>query len=196
MKPFLKILIVSCFVSIYGLGCAQPSSSESVRPYIRNQFSVNFAVLRTAENKTSHHMMNPTLCPSLGIHYGLNDWLELGASSAIRKMDFSSDKSVFFQCYTAEAKAHLLPAIIKSSFYIVDVYATAQIGLSHYPNGDIETIQSVTKLCCGGNVGLTLNPSRHFGFFGEYGYINADYFKNYLRFGFNIRFGGPKKWQK
>lgn len=194
MKVFLKLLIILAFIlkgaSIY----AQKSDSKPAHPYISNQFSINLSILRTFENSTSHHLMNSTLCPSLGIHYGLNDWLEVGASSTLRKMNFSN-KTVFFQCYTAEAKTHLLPAIINPSFYIVDVYATAQIGLSHYPNGGIEAIQPVTKFCWGGNAGLAFNPSRHFGFFGEYGYINAEHFKQYLRFGLNIRFGGPKKWQ-
>lgn len=195
MKVFLKLLIILAFIlkgaSIY----AQKSDSKPANPYISNQFSINLSVLKTFENSTSHHLMNSTLCPSLGIHYGLNDWLEVGASSTLRKMNFSN-KTVFFQCYTAEAKTHLLPAIIKPSFYIVDVYVTAQIGLSHYPNGGIEAIQPVTKFCWGGNAGFAFNPSRHFGLFGEYGYISADHFKNYLRFGFNIRFVGPKKWQR
>ena len=186
---FILAFMLSCC-----MGLAQQPETKQEFPYIRNQFSINLSILRTFENSTSHHLMNSTLCPSLGIHYGLNDWLEVGASSTLRKMNFSN-KTVFFQCYTAEAKTHLLPAIIKPSFYIVDVYATAQIGLSHYPNGGIEAIQPVTKFCWGGNAGLAFNPSRHFGFFGEYGYINAEHFKQYLRFGLNIRFGGPKKWQ-
>lgn len=194
MKAFLKSLVVLAFILIGVSVYAQKSESKLDYPYIGNQFSIDLSILKTFENSSSHHLLNSTLCPSIGIHYGLNDWLEIGASSTLRKMNISN-RVIFFQCHTAEAKAHLLPAIIKPSFYIIDVYATAQVGLSHYPNGGIEAIRPVTNFCWGGNVGLAFNPSRHFGLFGEYGYISADHFKNYSRFGLNIRFGGPKKWQ-
>lgn len=162
-------------------------------PFIRNQISINLAVAKPNKNNASWTSF--PFYPSLGLHYGLNDWLEVGASATLRSQDITADKNVFFQFYNAEAKAHLLPAIINPSFYIVDVYATAQLGLSHYPSGGIASIRPVTKFCWGGNAGVAFNPSRHFGIFAEYGYNSADYFKNHWRFGLNIRFGGPKNWQ-
>lgn len=193
MKTFLK-LIVACFLSLNGiLGFAQQTDSGSPIPFIRNQIGIDLAVLKSSAMINGGSWTNMPYCPSFGLYYGLNDWLEVGASATLRKMDLTQEKLTFFQCYAAEARAHLLPAIIKPSFYIVDVYATAQVGLAHYPIGNIEGLYSVTKFCWGANAGLAFNPSRHFGIFGEYGYNSADYFKSYWRFGLNIRFGGPKK---
>ncbi len=59
----------------------------------------------------------------------------------------------------------------------------------------------------GGSIGLAVNPSRYFGAFYELAYNNLnkemiDFFANEIRmkpiqrFGLNIRFGGPKKWQR
>lgn len=196
MKAFLKLCVIGTLVFNGVLASAQQTDSIQPRPFLRNQFSVNLAVLKSSVTSGSSLWSDLPFCPSLGLHYGLNDWLEVGASATIRKKNLMEDKSIFYQCYAAEAKAHLLPAIIRPSFYIVDVYATAQIGLAHYPIGVMEGLSSVTKFCWGANAGVAINPSRHFGIFGEYGYNSADYFKNYWRFGLNVRFGGPKKWQR
>ena len=185
----LAFLLLPC------MALAQETEPKQDLPFLRNQFSINLAVLKSSVITNGGSWSNMPFCPSLGVHYGINDWLEAGASATLRIMDLTSEKPTFFQCYAAEAKAHLLSAIIKPSFYIVDVYATAQIGLAHYPIGNIEGLHSVTKFCWGVNAGLAINPSRHFGIFGEYGYNSADYFKSYWRFGLNVRFGGPKKWQ-
>lgn len=196
MKAFLKICVIGTLVFNGVLASAQQTDSIQPRPFIRNQFSVDLAVLKSSVRLNSGSWSNMPFCPSLRVHYGFNDWLEAGVIATFRKMNLTESKTTFFQCYAAEAKAHLLPAVIKPSFHIVDVYATAQIGLIHYPVGAIEGLHSVTKFCWGGNAGLAFNPSRHFGLFGEYGYNSADYFKSYWRFGLNVRFGGPKKWQK
>ncbi|MBQ7551140.1 MAG: hypothetical protein IJT04_06405, partial [Bacteroidales bacterium] len=58
----------------------------------------------------------------------------------------------------------------------------------------------------GGSVGLAINPSKYFGVFYELAFdnLNKEYkpktdeikTKALHRFGLNVRFPGPKKWQK
>lgn len=195
MKKHLKSLAVCAFVLLETLAFSQSPEAKNKQPYIRNQFNVNLAVLKTFGNSATNPTTNFPLCPSLEINYGLNDWLEVGLMSTFRIMTQASQNSLF-SFHTIDAKAHLFPVVIDPSFHIADLYATVQAGLCHYPGAEGLGVASRVKACWGGNVGIAFNPTRHFGLFAEYGYNSAYYFKSYLRFGVSVRFGGPRKWQQ
>jgi len=117
--------------------------------------------------------------------------------------------------YGIDAELHPL-SLLLPSFYIVDIYCRGELGMrtateQYVPDYEGPLTEPVrNSFLYGGSVGVAINPSRYFGVFYELAYDNLNKKtkvidhelglaeltpKGMHRFGINIRFGGPKKWQ-
>lgn len=114
--------------------------------------------------------------------------------------------------YGFDVELHPL-SIWMPSFHWIDPYCRGELGLRTVTKQYVPEIEDSyaervhNSFLYGGSIGLAVNPSRYFGVFYELAYNNLnkemiDYFSNekriksIKRFGFNIRFRGPKKWQR
>lgn len=118
--------------------------------------------------------------------------------------------------YGIDAELHPLTLLLPN-FYFVDIYCRGELGMRTITNHYIPDYQDTdfddftnsiyNDFLIGGSVGVAINPSRYFGLFYEYAYDNLN--KKTIdhptgtkksqpihRFGINVRFPGPKKWQK
>lgn len=136
------------------------------------------------------------------IMYGFNNWIEAGLHLSCHTYHnvYTDDgyEEYFpkhFQ-YGFASKAHLLPAVVRPSFYVADVYAFLNAGLiATYDDGDPYT-NVKTSFCKTAFVetglGAGVNIVRYFGVFYEFSISTYDFMRH--RIGVNIRFPGPKKW--
>jgi hypothetical protein len=113
--------------------------------------------------------------------------------------------------YGIDAELHPLTLLLPN-FYFVDVYCRGELGMrtvteQYKPDYDGPSAEPVrNSFLYGGSVGLAINPSKYFGVFYELAFdnLNKEYkpkigeikAKAFHRFGLNVRFPGPKKWQK
>lgn len=200
VKCFLFVLLVWTSTCAFG---QKPVDNQL--PYIRNQMSLSMSYSKVAfipyRRMERLGMTGQLKGGNIQVMYGYSDWLELGvALDACYASHFwrPAEEGGYdvqlptIQCYVGqEAKAHLFSAFWPE-FSLIDLYAAGLIGVS----ATISTQSWPTRISPLVQIGAgaELNLSRHFGFYLEYG-INhkAD---TYLLGGFNIRFGGPKKWQR
>jgi len=112
--------------------------------------------------------------------------------------------------YGIDAELHPLTLLLPN-FYFVDVYCRGELGMRtvteqyklDYDGPSAEPVRN--SFLYGGSVGLAINPSKYFGIFYELTFdnLNKEYkpkigeikTKAIHRFGLNVRFPGPKKWQ-
>ena len=114
--------------------------------------------------------------------------------------------------YGVDVELHPLAAFFPN-FHWVDPYCRGELGLRtiteryipQYEGYSSEPIHS--DFLYGGSLGLAINPIKYIGVFYEYAFDNlnktvvsngSSYVyktKPIHRFGINVRFGGPKKWQ-
>lgn len=125
---------------------------------------------------------------------------------------FEGDLTTCYYRYGINAELHPL-ALLLPDFYFVDVYCRGELGIRtvsyhfepEYSYPYIKPVQS--NFLYGGDIGVAINPLRYFGLFYELCYDNFNYQlanlqtgekkpKAFHRFGLNVRFPGPKKWQK
>jgi hypothetical protein len=125
---------------------------------------------------------------------------------------FEGDLTTRYYRYGINVELHPL-ALLLPDFYFVDVYCRGELGIRtvsyhfepEYSNPYFKPIQS--NFLYGGDFGVAINPLKYFGLFYELCYDNFNYQltnlhtgdkkpKAFHRFGLNIRFPGPKKWQK
>ena len=164
-------------------------STSSAKPFIKGQFNLSLSGF----NQTTNNYIGP----KAEFLYGYNDFLEVGVfcKALIIPIGNGNHKSYPVSLsYGAEGKAHLLPAVIKPSFYYIDLYAVGKLGAeTTFPNG-VSYITRGTGFYCSIGAGAAINLfSRHFGLFYE---IDVGRGKSSTTtFGINLRFGGPKKWQ-
>ena len=116
--------------------------------------------------------------------------------------------------YGIDAELHPL-SLWLPNFYFIDVYCRGELGMRtiadryipDYQDPDLNDITDrfYNDFLIGGSVGMAVNPSKYFGFFYEYAFDNLNKKGYYLdalkiqsihRWGFNVRFPGPKKWQR
>lgn len=161
---------------------AQESKPKQEISFLRNQFNVNLAL---------HYFDKTHKCISLGADYGFNDFIEGGAYVGYWSLALGNSQNPNMWFYGIDAKAHIVQ-IFKPSFYYVDPYIAARIGGRTAQN--MMVVDKRTMFEYGVFGGLGLNFTRHFGLFYELGYTNFKAVNH--RFGLNVRFGGPKKWQK
>ena len=112
--------------------------------------------------------------------------------------------------YGIDAELHPLTLLLPN-FYFVDIYCRGELGMrtvteQYKPDYDSPSAEPVrNNFLYGGSVGVAVNPSKYFGVFYELAFdnLNKEYkpktdeikTKAIHRFGFNVRFPGPKKWQ-
>ena len=144
--------------------------------------------------------------------------MTIGGGYSIHGSDTIYDPVVFdgnqierYYHYGIDAELHPLTLLLPN-FYFVDVYCRGELGMrtvteQYKPDYDGPSAEPVrNSFLYGGSVGLAINPSKYFGVFYELAFdnLNKEYkpktdeikAKAIHRFGLNVRFPGPKKWQK
>ena len=112
--------------------------------------------------------------------------------------------------YGIDAELHPLTLLLPN-FYFIDIYCRGELGMrtvteQYKPDYDSPSAEPVrNNFLYGGSVGVAVNPSKYFGVFYELAFdnLNKEYkpktdeikTKAIHRFGLNVRFPGPKKWQ-
>ena len=143
--------------------------------------------------------------------------MTIGGGYSIHGSDTIYDPVVFdgnqierYYHYGIDAELHPLTLLLPN-FYFVDVYCRGELGMrtvteQYKPDYNGPSAEPVrNSFLYGGSVGLAINPSKYFGVFYELAFdnLNKEYkpktdeikTKAIHRFGINVRFPGPKKWQ-
>ena len=149
------------------------------------------------------------------------NWMTVGGGYSIQGADTTYHPVVFdgthierYYHYGINAELHPL-SLWLPNFYFIDMYCRGELGMRtiadcYVPNYQDPDLNDITDrfyndFLIGGSVGVTVNPSRYFGLFYEYAYDNLNkkgYYvstqkpKSIHRWGFNVRFPGPKTWRK
>ena len=123
-----------------------------------------------------------------------------------------------YLCYGIHTSIHPI-TFFAPKFYYFDFYAVIRAGMHHFICG-VESewgydpshtrasgsLKNEAAIYVAGGAGVAINPSRYFGLVYELAFDNQN--KKYdpktegmrttaiHRFGLNVRFPGPKKWQK
>ena len=149
---------------------------------------------------------------SFGTHEG---FVQIG--STVQDADTTYNQVLFegtqierYYHYGIDAELHPLTLLLPN-FYFVDVYCRGELGMRtvteqyklDYDGPSAEPVRN--NFLYGGSIGLAINPSKYFGVFYELAFdnLNKEYkpktdeikAKAIHRFGLNVRFPGPKKWQ-
>ena len=150
---------------------------------------------------------------SFGTHEG---FVQIG--STVQDADTTYNQVLFegtqierYYHYGIDAELHPLTLLLPN-FYFVDIYCRGELGMrtvteQYKPDYNGPSAEPVrNSFLYGGSVGLAINPSKYFGVFYELAFdnLNKEYkpktdeikTKAIHRFGINVRFPGPKKWQK
>lgn len=149
---------------------------------------------------------------SFGTHEG---FVQIG--STVQDADTTYNQVLFegtqierYYHYGIDAELHPLTLLLPN-FYFIDIYCRGELGMrtvteQYKPDYDGPSAEPVrNNFLYGGSVGLAINPSKYFGVFYELAFdnLNKEYkpktdeikTKAIHRFGLNVRFPGPKKWQ-
>ena len=137
-----------------------------------------------------------------------------GADTTYHPVVFDGTNIERYYHYGIDAELHPL-SLWLPNFYFIDIYCRGELGmrtiadryLPDYQDPDLNDITDrfYNDFLIGGSVGMAVNPSKYFGFFYEYAFDNLNKKGYYLdalkiqsihRWGFNVRFPGPKKWQQ
>ena len=135
-------------------------------------------------------------------------WTVQGTDSIYHPVVYEGKHIEHYYHYGIDAELHPL-SLLLPNFYFVDVYCRGELGMRTVWNQYIPKYEDAYKpilnnFLIGGSVGVAINPSKYFGLFYEYAYDNLNkegYYadkkpKSIHRWGFNVRFPGPKKWRK
>lgn len=199
-----------CFMAFCLLFMAKAGAQESqpvyrIPFYIKGQMTVSTSysknILDPFKIMEENLLVSTMKGGNVQVLYGVNNWLECGVDLDVCYKAYFREKTnpnvnfhhPTFQCYLGEtAKAHLLAALWPK-FSVIDTYVSGLVGaLTTFSPQRWPTTQYSFYGQIG--AGVRVNPFRHFGLFYEYGITTKK--TPYSLFGFNIRFGGPKKWQK
>ena len=137
-----------------------------------------------------------------------------GADTTYHPVVFDGTNIERYYHYGIDAELHPL-SLWLPNFYFIDMYCRGELGMRtiadryipDYQDPDLNDITDrfYNDFLIGGSVGVAVNPSKYFGFFYEYAFDNLNKKGYYLdalkiqsihRWGFNVRFPGPKKWQR
>ena len=137
-----------------------------------------------------------------------------GADTTYHPVVFDGTNIERYYHYGIDAELHPL-SLWLPNFYFIDIYCRGELGMRtiadryipDYQDPDLNDITDrfYNDFLIGGSVGMAVNPSKYFGFFYEYAFDNLNKKGYYLdalkiqsihRWGFNVRFSGPKKWQQ
>ena len=175
---------------LFSTSFAFAQNTSSTKPFIKGQFNLSLSGF----NRT----INNYIGPKAEFLYGYNDYLEVGLFCNALITPIGNGNHMNYPVYLgygAVGKAHLFPVVIKPSFYYIDLYAVGKLGAETvFPNG-VSFITSGTAFYYSIGAGAAINLfSRHFGLFYEIDYGRGKLSTHTL--GLNIRFRGPKKWQR
>ena len=203
-KTFLFLNVISLlFLTNANAQESQPICNMAF--YIKGQMTVSVSYSKNILDPFKV-MEENLIIPSIRggnvqVLYGVNNWLECGLDldvcyKSIFREKMWPDVDFYhptFQCYFGETvKAHLLAAFLPK-FSVIDPYVSGLVGAlttftsKVWPDPQFSIYAQI-------GAGIRVNPLRHFGLFYEYGITTKK--TPYSLLGFNIRFRGPKKWQR
>lgn len=183
-----KGILTTLFLLIVLCGVAQNSNNE--KPYIKNSISIGAGALIT-------NMSGAKTMIALNADYGVTNWLEIGlylSNWTSAKHEFymiNPDNSTtyyrpFIFEYGIDCKAHLLPVVVRPSFYKADVYLDVHAGLCTTCRDRYENMPDDTRFMADACIGASFNFTRNVGVFYEFGYSNVNRLTN--RIGIHVRF--------
>lgn len=214
MQLLNKRLILSFFLIFMSVQINAQKSDQHLLPtshyFVKHRMTVSAAFTKMPLKSFHPNILEGNMIKGVDIKvlYGINGWLELGTACNVSLLKRTNvqfpdqeNPSVFhktiiyapiYQGYIGEtAKAHLL-SIFWPCFTMADIFVSAFAGgyygyIPMWSKGEL-------GLNIQGGIGLGFNPSRNWGFYFEYGISNQT--KTQMTFGINVRFNGPKKWQR
>lgn len=184
----------------------------SLKPFNKGNVAINLGYERHIPDAS---FGVPKGCLEIG--YGFTDWCVAGLYAEYGTFEnrvglWSGSLHSYqqhFIFYGAYNKCHPV-SLLLPNFYFFDLYSVLRFGLYHsiavFEEDDINPTDyllhyNTCEPYLAGGWGVAINPSKYFGVFYERTYtsikIQGD--KNphlYHRFGFNVRFGGLKKWRR
>ena len=194
----------------------------SLKPFNKGNFKIDVSYSKSQQIHhpdirvgVSYGITNWCLVGVFG-SYGKNEglifvgggWTVQGTDSIYHPVVYEGKHIEHYYHYGIDAELHPL-SLLLPNFYFVDVYCRGELGMRTVWNQYIPKYEDAYKpilnnFLIGGSVGVAINPSRYFGLFYEYAYDNLNkegYYankkpKSIHRWGFNVRFPGPKKWRK
>lgn len=192
MKYFRSFLIVChIFWAVVCVSISCPAQDKSTlsqkRYYVKNNIAINPSLRFNSRFADSDFF-------GVAVSFGPSNWLETGIALDFNRRNYAHDTAAYVSMKLIPrvfCRVHPLGFFL-DTFSVVDVYGIVGIGGFFWLDDLIpQPLRNRWYMECGG--GIALNISRHFGVFYEYSYDSI--LKSSNRFGFNIRFGGPKKWQ-
>ena len=202
-------------LAVFGQNTVKLTSSK---PFNKGNFVLNLGY--ESHRYGGYGMTTPKCCFEVG--YGFFDWCVAGLYSEYGSHEsmtaYGQDQmhvyNEHFVFYGLHNELHPI-AVFLPSFYFVDLYTIIRVGMFHkvvrfeekdLPQDYYVGHSNASEAYCSGGWGIALNPSRYFGLFYERTYTSlgqnthgvSEGGKHHLyhRFGLNVRFGGPRKWQR
>ena len=178
VKTILLTLMIMAMSDLF----AQNDSRGQDMGFLRGNINLSLS---------KHRFQNHFNSFSMGLDFGVNDFIETGIYGAYWTDNLIEKQSPAIVFYGSEGKFHIVQ-LIKPSFFYVDAYISARMGCMTVIHGEVVGRRTNFDGCINGGIGF--NFTRHFGVYYEAGIDNHKLGR--YSFGFNIRFGGPKKWQR
>ena len=198
----------------------------SLKPFNKGNFKIDASYSRMMQNYTSLYYPDFRVGVGYGItdwcvvgifgSYGKDvglmtiggGWTVQGTDTIYSPVAYEGKYIQHYFHYGIDAELHPL-SLLLPNFYFVDVYCRGELGMrtvwdQYIPEYEDNSKHTLNNFLIGGSIGIAINPSRYFGLFYEYAYDNLNkegYYadkkpKSIHRWGFNVRFPGPKKWRK
>ena len=186
-KLFLTLLFIG---AIFTNIDAQNNIKKNENSFIKDRISFNIG--GGYNSRPSYYEYDRIVMSFEGL-YGFNNWLEAGAyfsylTESFVNTYYCEPGRVNVLDYGLKGRAHILPLIIKPSFYMVDIYGNLEVG-GHsvfYRNRMGMNIDNNTQFCVNAGGGIGFNFNKFFGIFYECNYSNI--YKLNHRYGFMFRF--------
>ena len=181
-KLLLTLLLIGTIISNVD---AQKKTSED--SFIKDRLS--FSIGGGFNSRPSYYEYDRLVLSLEGL-YGWNNWLESGAY--VSYMTEGANLSLYHQGrlnvldYGVKGRAHILPLIIKPSFYMIDIYGNLEVGGHSVFYSDSLDIDNYTQFSVNAGGGIGINFNKFFGIFYECNYSNI--YKLNHRYGFMLRF--------
>lgn len=221
MRQYVLVFMLFSAIIAY----SQPKLPfTSSKPLNKGNVVLNLGYERQPEFKS--HGEAPKLCLSAGYgiadwcvagvyaDFGRN----FGSDESIGMGDYWCQYYSNYLSYGIHAEFHPIAPLLPG-FYFLDVYAILRGGMHHFicdkvaeQGGNklqdlvLSGLKNTASPYVAGGWGVAINPSKYFGVFYERTYMsleqcnpelaNGGKHHLYHRFGLNVRFGGPRKWQR
>lgn len=184
-KLFLTLLLIG---AIFTNIDAQNNIKKNENSFIKDRISFNIG--GGYNSRPSYYEYDRIVMSFEGL-YGFNNWLEAGAYFSYMTESFVNT----YYCepgrvnvldYGLKGRAHILPLIIKPSFYMVDIYGNIEVGAHSFFYGKSLNIDNRTLFSFNAGGGIGFNFTKSFGLFFELNYSNL--FSTTHKYGFMFRF--------